>query len=95
MVVPGPKVALIVANSVAYGTRCGLLTVVGTIAAMVPQLALAAFGLVALLGTLAECSNDCRGSASRILSISASEPRGRRSRRTIPPLRLRGRHCCV
>ena len=30
MLIPGPNVALIVANSVAYGTRFGLLTVAGT-----------------------------------------------------------------
>ena len=33
MLIPGPNVALIVANSVAYGTRYGLLTVAGTSAA--------------------------------------------------------------
>ena len=30
IVLPGPNVALIVANSVAYGRRFGLLTVAGT-----------------------------------------------------------------
>ncbi len=34
MLIPGPNVALIVANSVAYGTRYGLLTVAGTSSAM-------------------------------------------------------------
>ena len=52
MLIPGPNVALIVANSVAYGTRFGLLTVAGTASAMVVQLALTAFGLAATLGTL-------------------------------------------
>jgi homoserine/homoserine lactone efflux protein len=54
MLIPGPNVALIVANSVAYGTRFGLLTVAGTSAAMVVQLALTALGMTAVLGTLAE-----------------------------------------
>lgn len=49
---PGPNVALIVANSVAYGPRYGLLTVAGTSAAIVVQLALTALGLTELLGTL-------------------------------------------
>src|SRR3546814_12648563 len=53
MLIPGPNVALIVANSVAYGTRYGLLTVAGTSSAMVVQLALTALGMAALLGTLA------------------------------------------
>ena len=34
---PGPNVAVIVSNSVAYGTRYGLLTVAGTTSAMVPS----------------------------------------------------------
>jgi threonine/homoserine/homoserine lactone efflux protein len=53
MLIPGPNVALIVANSVAYGTRYGLLTVAGTSSAMVPQLALAALGMSAALGSAA------------------------------------------
>jgi threonine/homoserine/homoserine lactone efflux protein len=47
--VPGPNVALIVANSVAHGHRYGLLTVAGTGAAMVPQLALTALGTTGAL----------------------------------------------
>lgn len=53
MLIPGPNVAVIVANSVAYGTRYGLLTVSGTSSAMVPQLCLTALGMTALLGGLA------------------------------------------
>lgn len=49
MLIPGPNVALIVANSVAYGTRYGLVTLAGTASAMVPQLALTALGMTALL----------------------------------------------
>lgn len=53
MLIPGPNVALIVANSVAWGTRYGLLTVGGTSAAMVVQLGLTALGMSAVLGALA------------------------------------------
>jgi threonine/homoserine/homoserine lactone efflux protein len=53
MVIPGPNVALIVANSVAWGTRYGLLTVAGTATAMVVQLGLTVLGLSAALGVLA------------------------------------------
>jgi len=52
MLIPGPNVALIVANSVAHGTRYGLLTVAGTSAAMVLQLAVAAIGMTEALATL-------------------------------------------
>lgn len=52
MLIPGPNVALIVANSVAHGPRYGLLTVAGTSAAMVMQLGLTALGMTALLGGL-------------------------------------------
>ena len=54
MLIPGPNVALIVANSVAYGTRFGLLTVLGTSAAMVPQLILTAIGMTAMLAWLSQ-----------------------------------------
>jgi homoserine/homoserine lactone efflux protein len=53
ILIPGPNVSLIVANSIAHGTRYGLLTVVGTSSAIVVQLALTALGLTATLGALA------------------------------------------
>jgi homoserine/homoserine lactone efflux protein len=52
MLLPGPNVALIVSNSVAYGPRYGLLTVVGTSSAMVVQLALTVFGMSKALGAM-------------------------------------------
>ena len=52
MLIPGPNVALIVANSVTYGVRYGFLTVAGTSAAMVVQLGLTALGMTELLGSL-------------------------------------------
>lgn len=52
MLIPGPNVALIVANSVAYGRRYGLLTVAGTSTAMALQLGLTALGLAGMLGSL-------------------------------------------
>ncbi len=54
MVIPGPNVALIVANSLAFGARGGLVTVAGTSAAMVVQLTVAALGVTALLRALAQ-----------------------------------------
>ncbi|MCW5737300.1 MAG: LysE family translocator [Enhydrobacter sp.] len=53
MAIPGPNVALIVANSVAHGTRFGLLTVAATSCAMVVHLALTVVGATAVLGFLA------------------------------------------
>ena len=52
MLIPGPNVALIVANSVGGGVRCGLLTVAGTASAMVLQLVVVALGLAGLLAGL-------------------------------------------
>jgi threonine/homoserine/homoserine lactone efflux protein len=54
MLMPGPNVALITANSVAYGTRFGLLTVAGTSMAMIVQLSFTALGMTALLGSMAQ-----------------------------------------
>lgn len=53
MLIPGPNVALIVANSLAHGARFGLVTVAGTASAMVFQLAATALGMTTLLGGLA------------------------------------------
>jgi len=53
ILIPGPNVSLIVANSIAYGTRYGVLTVAGTSSAIALQLALTALGLTATLGLLA------------------------------------------
>jgi len=50
MLIPGPNVALITAQSVAHGWRCGLLTVAGTASAMALQLLCTWAGLSALLG---------------------------------------------
>lgn len=47
--IPGPNVALIVANSVEHGRRFGLITVAGTSAAMVPQLLLTIAGMTGAL----------------------------------------------
>jgi homoserine/homoserine lactone efflux protein len=52
MLIPGPNVALIVANSLAYGVRYGWLTVAGTSSAAVLQLALTAVGMTEVLGRL-------------------------------------------
>ncbi len=50
--IPGPNVSLIIANSVAYGPRYGMLTVAGTSAALVVQLVLASLGLSGLMHTM-------------------------------------------
>jgi homoserine/homoserine lactone efflux protein len=54
MLIPGPNVALIVANSVAHGTRYGLLTVAGTSSAMVIQLVLTVLGMTTAMAVLAD-----------------------------------------
>ena len=53
ILIPGPNVSLIMANSIAHGTRYGLLTVIGTSSAIIVQLALTVLGLSATLGMLA------------------------------------------
>ncbi len=54
VMIPGPNVALIVANSLQYGLRMGMLTVVGTTAGVGLQLLLVVFGLAALVEFAAE-----------------------------------------
>lgn len=53
IVIPGPNVALIVANSVAHGARYGLITVAGTSSAVLVHLALTVLGTSAVLAFLA------------------------------------------
>ena len=47
--VPGPTITVIIANSLRYGSRAGLLNVLGTQAGLTIWLVLAAFGLTALV----------------------------------------------
>ncbi len=51
--IPGPNIALIVANSIAHGTRYGLVSVAGTSSAMAPQLAITVLGATTLLAFMA------------------------------------------
>jgi homoserine/homoserine lactone efflux protein len=53
MLIPGPNVGLIIANSVRFGPRYGLLTVAGTASAMLVQLVPTVLGLNAMLVLLA------------------------------------------
>ncbi|MCC6718919.1 MAG: LysE family translocator [Acetobacteraceae bacterium] len=52
ILMPGPIVALVVSNSVAYGTGYGLLTVAGSTSAMLLHMVVIAFGMTAALGAL-------------------------------------------
>ncbi len=52
MLTPGPNMALIIGNSVAYGPRYGFLTIAGTTSAMVVQLSLTGLGMAQLLGEM-------------------------------------------
>jgi threonine/homoserine/homoserine lactone efflux protein len=54
VLIPGPNVALIVANSLKYGLRMGVATVLGTTVGVGLQLVLVVFGLAALLVVAAE-----------------------------------------
>lgn len=53
ILMPGPNVALIVANSFAYGQRYALMTVAGTSSAMVIQLALVIAGMTTMMAEMA------------------------------------------
>ncbi|NKB57007.1 MAG: LysE family translocator [Alphaproteobacteria bacterium] len=49
ILLPGPNIALIVSNSIAYGSRRGLATVAGTSSAIVVALSLTTLGMTSLL----------------------------------------------
>ncbi len=54
ILMPGPNVALIVANSFAHGQRYALMTVAGTSSAMVIQLALVIAGMTTMMEEMAQ-----------------------------------------
>ena len=53
-VVPGPSVTVVVANSLAGGTRAGLLTILGTEIAMLAMVTIVALGLEAVMTLVSE-----------------------------------------
>jgi len=53
VLIPGPNVALIVANSLKHGLRHGLVTAIGTTAGIGAQLFLVVAGMAALVGVVA------------------------------------------
>ncbi len=54
IIVPGPVVTLVLANSIAYGTRSALLTVVGAGTAATLQLAVIGLGMTSLIVLLSD-----------------------------------------
>ncbi len=54
ILIPGPNVTLIVANSLAYGSRQGLITVAGTSTAIFCQLVIISFGVLSFLMLLSD-----------------------------------------
>lgn len=53
ILIPGPNVSLVIANSIAYGARRGLLTVAGTSTAIALQLTIVCIGVSSLLALIA------------------------------------------
>lgn len=53
-IVPGPSVTVVVANSLARGTRAGLLTILGTEIAMLSMVFIVAIGLEAVMNLVSE-----------------------------------------
>ena len=54
VLIPGPNVTLLVANSVTYGARRALVTLAGTSTAIALQLAVVALGMTSLIPALAD-----------------------------------------
>ena len=54
VIVPGPTVTVIIANSLRDGPRAGLLNVAGTQAGLVPMVLTVAFGLQAVIAVMAD-----------------------------------------
>ncbi len=57
VLIPGPNVALIVANSIRYGIRMGTVTVLGTTVGVALQLATVLLGMAAIIEVAADALN--------------------------------------
>jgi threonine/homoserine/homoserine lactone efflux protein len=93
-IVPGPSVTIVVANSLAGGTRAGLLTILGTEVAMLSMVLIVAVGLEAVVSLVAEAFTVIKlvgaaylvwigwkmFSSSGALKLEAAAPVRRRSR---------------
>jgi threonine/homoserine/homoserine lactone efflux protein len=53
-IIPGPGVTVVVANSLARGTKAGLLTILGTEIAMILMVVIVALGLEAVMGVVSQ-----------------------------------------
>jgi homoserine/homoserine lactone efflux protein len=53
-IVPGPSVTVVVANSLARGTKAGFLTLIGTELSMLSMVIIVAFGMEAVMAVVAE-----------------------------------------
>ena len=81
ILIPGPNVALIVANSVAHGSRYGLLTVSGTSSAVVIQLLLTVAGMTTFLSVMAELVRMAALDRRRLSHLSRDPRLARAARR--------------
>ena len=52
VIVPGPTVSLIVANSVTHGTRAGLINIAGTQLGLAVMIGIVLIGLASLIATM-------------------------------------------
>ncbi len=64
ILIPGPNVTLLVANSLAHGPRRALITLAGTSTAIALQLLVVALGMSSLILSSPSGSNGCAGLAS-------------------------------
>ena len=80
MLIPGPNVSVIVANSVSHGTRYGMLALAGTVSATLVQLTLVGFGMAAVMAALAGWFGVIRWAGVAYLIVLASASGARRSR---------------
>ncbi len=67
VIIPGPNVALIVANSLKHGLRMGVMTVLGTTAGVALQLVVVVGGLAAVVGLVADALNWIRWAGAAYL----------------------------
>ena len=87
IIVPGPVVTLIFANSIAYGTRSALLTVIGAGTAATLQLAIIGFGMTSLIVLLSDWFQWLRwAGVGYLIWLGVQQWRGGQADPTLPPV---------
>ena len=92
IIIPGPNVLLIIANSLKHGTRAGLITVAGTSTAMALQLIIVTLGISSILFMVTEWFHWLRWAGALYLIYLGARSLFSRNKAATTPTAARAHH---